>query len=93
MFCKKLIKVFKKIELHEKNEITLFLCLLMQDFKNHIKFFYFFLFEKSIILIYFLLFKEILHILQQIFIKNLLFNIIKVLYFAVKFFFFYVILK
>ena len=43
MFYKKLIKVFKKIKLHEKNEITLFLCLLMQDFKNHVKFFYFFL--------------------------------------------------
>ena len=43
MFYKKLIKVFKKIELHKKNEITFFLCLLIQSFKNHIKFFYFFL--------------------------------------------------
>ena len=37
MFCKKSMKAFKKIELHEENEITFFLCLLMQDFKNHIK--------------------------------------------------------
>ena len=29
MFYKKLMKAFKKIELHEKNEITFFLCLLM----------------------------------------------------------------
>ena len=43
MFYKKLMKVFKKTELHEKNEVTFFLCLLMQDFKNCIKFFHFFL--------------------------------------------------
>ena len=78
MFCKKLIKAFKKTELHEEDKITFFLCLLMQNFKNCIKLFYFSLQEKSIILIYFLLFKEILHILQQIFIKDLLFDIIKV---------------
>ena len=35
------MKVFKKIELYEKNEITFFLCLLIQNFKNYIKFFYF----------------------------------------------------
>ena len=29
VFYKKLMKVFKKIELHEENEITFFLCLLM----------------------------------------------------------------
>ena len=29
MFCKKLMKAFKKTELHKKNEITFFLCLLM----------------------------------------------------------------
>ena len=29
MFCKKSMKVFKKIELHKENEITFFLCLLM----------------------------------------------------------------
>ena len=63
MFCKKLMKAFKKIELHEENEITFFLCLLMQSFKNYIKFFYFFLQEELIILICFLLFKKILHIL------------------------------
>ena len=43
MFYKKSMKVFKKIELHEENEITLFLCLLMQNLKNHIKFSYLFL--------------------------------------------------
>ena len=63
MFYKKLIKAFKKTELHEKNEITFFLCLLMQDFKNCIKLFYFFLQEKFIIFIYFLLLKKILHVL------------------------------
>ena len=41
MFYKELIKAFKKIELHEKNKVTLFLCLLMQDLKNYVKFFYF----------------------------------------------------
>ena len=64
MFCKKSIKAFKKTELHKENEITLFLCLLMQDFKNHVKFFCFFLQKEFIILIYFLLFREILHTLQ-----------------------------
>ena len=63
MFHKKLMKTFKKIELHEKNEITSFLCLLMQDFKNHIKFSHFFLQKELIIFICFLLFKKILHIL------------------------------
>ena len=43
MFYKKSMKAFKKTKLHEKNEITLFLCLLMQNFKNYVKFFYFFL--------------------------------------------------
>ena len=43
VFCKKSIKAFKKIELHEKNEITSFLCLLMQDFKNYAKLSCFFL--------------------------------------------------
>ena len=43
MFYKKLMKVFKKIKLHEKNEIIFFLCLLMQDFKNCTKLFHFFL--------------------------------------------------
>ena len=43
MFHKKSMKAFKKIELHEENEITFFLYLLMQDFKNYIKLFYFFL--------------------------------------------------
>ena len=42
MFCKKSMKAFKKIELHKKNEITFFLYLLMQDFKNYIKFSHFF---------------------------------------------------
>ena len=63
MFCKKLMKVFKKTELHKKNEITLFLCLLMQDFKNCIKFSCFFLQEKFIIFICFLLFRKILYVL------------------------------
>ena len=63
MFYKKLTKVFKKTELHEKNEIILFLCLLMQDFKNYIKFSHFSLQKKLIIFIYFLLFKKILHVL------------------------------
>ena len=71
------MKVFKETELHKKNEIF-FLCLLMQNFKNYIKLFYFFLQKKLTIFIHFLLFKKILHILQQIFIKNLLFNIIKI---------------
>ena len=39
IFHKKSMKVFKKIELHKKNKITFFLCLLMQDLKNYIKFF------------------------------------------------------
>ena len=43
MFYKKLIKTFKKTELYEENEITFFLYLLIQNFKNCIKFFYFFL--------------------------------------------------
>ena len=43
VICKKSIKAFKKIELHEKNETTFFLCLLMQDFKNCVKLFCFFL--------------------------------------------------
>ena len=64
MFYKKLMKVFKKIELHEENEIIFFLCLLIQNLKNYIKFFHFFLQEELIIFIHFLLFKEILHILQ-----------------------------
>ena len=63
VFYKKLMKVFKKTELHEENEITFFLCLLMQSFKNHVKLFYFFLQEEFIIFIYFLLFKEILYAL------------------------------
>ena len=42
IFHKKLIKVFKKTKLHKKKKITFFLCLLMQDLKNYIKFFYFF---------------------------------------------------
>ena len=63
VFHKKLMKAFKKIELHEENEIFFFLYLLMQDFKNHIKLSYFFLQEKLIILIHFLLFKEILCVL------------------------------
>ena len=63
MFYKKLMKVFKKTELHKKNEITFFLCLLMQDFKNCIKLSYFFLQEEFIIFICFLLFRKILHIL------------------------------
>ena len=32
MFCKKIMKVFKKTELHEKNEIILFLCALEQSY-------------------------------------------------------------
>ena len=63
MFYKKSMKTFKKTELHEKNEITFFLCLLMQDFKNYVKFSHFFLQEKSIIFIHFLLFKKILYVL------------------------------
>ena len=43
MIHKKLIKVFKKIELYKKKKITFFLCLLMQDFKNCVKLFHFFL--------------------------------------------------
>ena len=72
------MKIFKETELHKENKITFFLCLLMQDFKNHIKFFHFFLQEELIIFIHFLLFKEILCTLQQIFIKDSLFNIIKI---------------
>ena len=60
VFCKKLMKVFKETELHEENEITFFLCLLMQNFKNHAKLFHLFLQKELIIFIYFLLFKEIL---------------------------------
>ena len=72
------MKAFKKTELHKKNEIIFFLYLLMQDFKNYIKLFYFFLQKELIILIHFLLFRKILHILQQIFTEDLLFNIIKI---------------
>ena len=43
MFHKKSMKTFKKTELHKENEITFFLCLLMQGFKNCIKLSYFFL--------------------------------------------------
>ena len=63
VFYKKLIKAFKKIELHEKNEITFFLYLLMQNLKNYAKLSHFFLQKEFIIFICFLLFKEILHIL------------------------------
>ena len=63
IFYKKLIKAFKKIELYEENEFFFLLCLLMQNFKNYIKLFYFFLQEEFIIFIYFLLFRKILHIL------------------------------
>ena len=63
MFCKKSMKAFKKTELHEENETTFFLCLLMQNFKNCVKLFHFFLQEKFIIFIHFLLFKKILHVL------------------------------
>ena len=63
MFCKKLMKAFKKIELHEENEITFFLCLLMQSFKNYVKLSCFFLQEEFIIFICFLLLREILHVL------------------------------
>ena len=64
MFHKKSMKAFKEIELHKENETTFFLCLLMQSFKNCVKFFYFFLQKELIILIHFLLFKEILCVLQ-----------------------------
>ena len=63
MFYKKSMKVFKKTELHKKNEITFFLCLLMQSLKNCAKLFHFSLQEELIILIHFLLFKEILCVL------------------------------
>ena len=63
VFHKKLMKAFKKTELYKENEITFFLCLLMQDFKNHIKLFHSFLQEEFIIFIHFLLFRKILHIL------------------------------
>ena len=63
MFCKELMKAFKKTELHEEDEIIFFLCLLMQDFKNCAKLFHFSLQEELIIFICFLLFREILHIL------------------------------
>ena len=43
MFHKKSMKAFKKTELHKKDEITFFLCLLMQSLKNHIKLSHFFL--------------------------------------------------
>ena len=78
VFYKKLMKVFKETELHEKNEITFFLYLLMQDFKNCIKLFYFFLQEKPIIFICFLLFREILCALQQILTEDSLSDVIKV---------------
>ena len=64
MFHKKSMKIFKKIELHKENEITLFLCLLMQDLKNHIKFSHLSLQKELTIFIHFLLFKKILHALQ-----------------------------
>ena len=63
MFHKKLMKVFKETELHKENEITFFLYLLMQDFKNYIKLSHLFLQEEFIIFIHFLLFRKILHIL------------------------------
>ena len=63
VFHKELIKAFKKTELHKENEITFFLCLLMQDFKNCAKLFHFSLQKELIIFIYFLLLKKILHIL------------------------------
>ena len=63
MFYKKLIKAFKKIELYKKNKIFFFLCLLMQNFKNYVKLFYFSLQKEFIIFICFLLFRKILHIL------------------------------
>ena len=37
VFCKKSMKVFKETELHKEDEITFFLYLLMQDFKNYAK--------------------------------------------------------
>ena len=43
VFYKKSMKAFKKTELHEKNETTFFLCLLMQNLKNCVKFFCLFL--------------------------------------------------
>ena len=64
VFYKKLMKAFKETELHKENEITFFLCLLMQGLKNYIKFSHFFLQEELIIFIHFLLFKKILHTLQ-----------------------------
>ena len=63
MFHKKLMKTFKKTELYKKNEITFFLCLLMQDLKNHIKLSHFSLQKEFIIFIHFLLLRKILHIL------------------------------
>ena len=78
MFHKKSMKVFKKTELHEENEITLFLYLLMQGFKNYVKLSCFSLQKKFIIFIHFLLFRKILCVLQQIFIENSLSDIIKV---------------
>ena len=78
MFYKKLMKVFKKTELHKENKITFFLCLLMQSLKNHAKLSHFFLQEEFIIFICFLLFRKILHTLQQILIKDSLSDIIKV---------------
>ena len=72
------MKAFKETELHEENEITSFLYLLMQSLKNHVKLSHFFLQEELIIFIYFLLFKEILHTLQQILTKDLLFDVIRV---------------
>ena len=43
MFHKKLIKTFKKIELHKKKKKKFFLYLLIQNLKNNVKFFCFFL--------------------------------------------------
>ena len=63
MFHKKSMKAFKKTELHKENEITFFLCLLMQDFKNHVKLSHLSLQEELIIFIYFLLFKKTLYAL------------------------------
>ena len=64
IFHKKLMKTFKETELHKENEITFFLCLSVQDFKNHAKFSHLSLQEELIIFIHFLLFKKILYALQ-----------------------------
>ena len=63
VFHRKSMKAFKETELHKENEATFFLCLLMQDLKNHVKLSCLSLQEEFIILIHFLLFKKILHIL------------------------------